>query len=133
MSFISAPPAAAFDPHSPGALGDVTPGTVNTTKLYEGDAGKPEASIAIGSTNSGRIGLAIKNDDGNVTIFGNGSESKNYIRGATIVQLGALTGKLTTVDVATTGLVAGALAALTNTSLILYADGVAYDIPAKAH
>lgn len=37
MSFISAPPVAAFDPHSPGSFGDVTPGTVGATVVTAGN------------------------------------------------------------------------------------------------
>lgn len=56
------------------------------------------------------------------------------VRNAGLNVINPVQGKLTTDTAATTGLVAGVLAGTTNTSILLYdANGVAYDVPCKAH
>lgn len=147
--------------HSPGAIGDVTPGTIGATTVTStgaisanGVAVIDPASASILQLFSGGHAQVIHGlvqlkmqsgyqfgwvpttpDATNPDIYlfrGAAGKLVASTDGSTIN--GAIQGKLTTDTAAMTGLVAGVLAGTTNTSILLYdANGVAYDVPCKAH
>lgn len=155
---ITPAPATPFNPHAPGAIGDVTPGTGAFTTL--GATGLLTSSSAnlINTTYNGDVVLIQK---GGATWLRYGNSGADGVLAANLVfnastyilkwQDGGLfkvsgntlmarntaddayypiQGKLTTDTNATTGLGAGLLAATTNATVTVYdASGQAYRVP----
>lgn len=152
--------AVPFNPHSPGPIGDVTPDTVASTALLDASAkgvaitDDASSKVLLTATGSGMNGMILLGESGFTTWRYNGSsgaweqvsnsanpvswpDGKISFAGAIFhafasdgVTPAPIKGLITTAANASTGLVAGALAALTNASLVIYdGAGTAYRVP----